>query len=161
MKFRYLPTICLSSLLNRFHSYTAFPPNSNLCIRERAVTLSQNSVTVIRFGLQKLSFSFVLFDVSSLISHCEPRIFALHESKSEEATIAGHPPVVGSVRISTYFFFHNLATYCSSLLGLRYNIFFVSFFFSFFPAVIFAYILMTHKNLFHVFRFSTNPRKKA
>ena len=118
-------------------------------------------MTLIRFGLQKFSFSFVLLNLLHIDSYCEPRIFALLERKSEEATIAGHPLGAGSLWLSTYFFFRNFATYCSSLLGLRSNIFFVIFFFFRFPALIFAYILMTHKYPHHVFTFSTNPPKKA
>ena len=44
-------------------------------------------------------------------------------NKKKESTIAGHPLGFGFVWMSTYFFFQNLATYCSSLLGLWYNIF--------------------------------------
>ena len=55
--------------LNRFHPYTAFPPNSTLCTSQPAVSLRQNSVTLIPFGLQKFSFSFVLLNLFSLISH--------------------------------------------------------------------------------------------
>ena len=43
-------------LLNRFQPYTALPPNSTLCTCQPAVSLTQNSVTLIRFGLQKFSF---------------------------------------------------------------------------------------------------------
>ena len=51
-------------LLNRFHPYTAFPPNSTLCTCQPAVSLRQNSVTLIRFGLQKFSF------YKSVLSSC-------------------------------------------------------------------------------------------
>ena len=80
LKFRYIPTIFpvvevgLSSLLNRFQPYTAFPPNSTLCSFQRAVTLRQNSVSVILFGLQikvqpLRTCSSVLLKLFSLISH--------------------------------------------------------------------------------------------
>ena len=51
-------------LLNRFHPYTAFPPNSTLCTCQPAVSLRQNSVALIRFGLQKFSF------YKSVLSSC-------------------------------------------------------------------------------------------
>ena len=134
MKFRYIPTICLvaevglSSLLNRFHPYTAFPPYSTLCTGQRAVTLRQNFVTTIRFGRQiKVQLlricSSVLLNLFSLISHCEPRIFALLERKSEEATIAGYPIEFALYGYQPISFF---VTYCSSLLGLRCIIFFLT-----------------------------------
>ena len=56
-------------LLNLFHPYTAFPPNSTLCTCQPAVSLRQSSVTLIRFGLQKFSFSFVFLNLFSLILH--------------------------------------------------------------------------------------------
>ena len=114
-------------------------PNSTLCTCQPAVSFRQNSVTLIRFGLQKFSFSFDFLNLFSLISHCEPRIFALLERKSEEATIAGHPLGAGSLWLSTYFFFRNFATYCSSLLDLRSNIFFVTSFFAFLRLSSFTY----------------------
>ena len=41
------------------------------------------------------------------------------------------------------------------------GVIFFSLFFFLFPALIFAYMLMTHKYLLHVFRLSTNPPKKS
>ena len=164
LNFIYIPTICfVVEVCLIFSTHTLlFSLNSILCTCQPAVSLRQNSVTLIRVfpKVQLLQIcSFVLLNLFNLISRCEPRIFALLERKREEATLAGHPLGVGSLWLSTYFFFRNFATYCSSLLDLRSNIFFVIFFFRF-PALIFAYILMTHKHL-HVFTFSTNPPKKA
>ena len=137
LNFIYIPTICFVvevSLIFSTHTLL-FPLNLTLCTCQLAVSLRQNSVTLIRFGLQKFNFyksvlpscytCSVLFHIDS---HCEPRIPSLLERKSEEATIAGHPLGVGSLWLSTYFFFRNFATYCSSLLGLRSNIFLVIYF---------------------------------
>ena len=91
-------------------------------------------------------------------SHCEPRIFASLERKSGGNNSRTSTLSWLCMDINLFLFFLCLiATYCSSLLGLRCNIFFVIYFL--FPAVIFACIPMTHK--YHVFTFSTNPPKKA
>ena len=91
--------------------------------------MRQKSVTMIHFGLQNFSFSFVLLDVFSLISHCEPRIFALLERKNRRGDNSRTSTWCWLCMDINLIFFHNLATYCSSLLGLRYNFFFRYFFF--------------------------------
>ena len=114
------------------------------------------------FWTPKVQLFFRLFRLVQFyfaLIHIVSQESLLYLKESEEATIAGHPLGVGSVWISTYFLFYNLATYCRSLLGLRYNIFFVILFLC--PALIFACMPMTHIYLLHVFRFSTNPLKKA
>ena len=93
-------------------------------------------------------------------SNCEPRIFGSLERKSGGNNSRTSTLSWLCMDINPFlFFFGAFATYCSSLLGLRCNIFFVIYFL--FPAGIFAYIPLTNKYLLHVFRFSTNLPKKA
>ena len=92
-------------------------------------------------------------------SHCDPRVFGSLERKSRGNNSRTSTLSWLYMDINLFLFFGTFATYCSSLLGLRCNIFFVIYFL--FPADIFAYIPLTNKYLLHVFRFSTNLPKKA
>ena len=73
LNFIYITTICfVVEVCLIFSTHTLlFPLNLTLCTRQPAVSLRQNSMTstLIRFGLQKFSFSFVLLNLFSLIPH--------------------------------------------------------------------------------------------
>ena len=113
LKFRYIPTICLvvevclivPTHILLFLLTRPCPPVKMLSLETKFI--DYDTFWTPKAQLLRICSS-VLLNLFSLTSHCETRIFALLERKSEEATIAGHPLGVGSLWISTYFFFITL-----------------------------------------------------